>query len=145
MKKHFALVSLFFATAVCFAAPIAQKDAGTYVVMAKDGKASDLYYRLTLTGNLWKMEGKEAAGSWQDISCERSCEYKVTTTDVANSYLPKAMRDTYDIACINNVAQAFCRYTLKANPKQGGYVVVALVTGQPTLILLQRVALLSDA
>ncbi len=141
MKKLFIFVSFFLATAFSFASPMSAMDTGTYVVIGKDGKQTDLYYRLSLVGTHWKMEGKEAGSPWKDIGCAATCEYLATTTDVAKAFLPRSMRETYDIACIKNAAQAFCRYTLKSNLKQGGYVVVALVTEAPSLIFVQRVTL----
>lgn len=56
----------------------------------------------------------------------------------SQAYLPPAMRQTYLMVCVQNVAQAFCKYVGKANPSQGGYVVIALVTNPPTPIFLRR-------
>jgi hypothetical protein len=141
MNKCFGIILLLISATV-FAAPlpISSKDAGTFVVLDKERKPSKLFYRLSLGGSAWKMEGKKASGGWDNISCEKSCQYKPTPSQDAASYLPIAMRQSYDIACIQNIAQAFCRYSLKSNASQGGYVVVALVTGQARPILVQRVA-----
>jgi hypothetical protein len=48
------------------------------------------------------------------------------------------MQNRFDIACIQNMASAFCRLTNKENPSQGGYALVALVTGKPVPMSLQR-------
>jgi hypothetical protein len=141
MNKRFGIILLVISATVYAAPlPISSKDAGTYVVLGKDRKPSKLFYRLSLDGYAWKMEGKKASGGWENISCTQGCQYKPTPSQDAASFLPIAMRQSYDMACIQNIAQAFCRYSLKSNASQGGYVVVALVTGKPTPILVQRVA-----
>lgn len=140
MKHLTQTLLLLISMAVYAAPPIIERDTGTYVVLGKDQQPTDVFYRLSQTENTWKMEGKIGNAPWKDISCEQSCQYQPTDAQAAASYLPPAMRENYDISCINNIAQAFCRYTLKSNPGQGGFVVVGLVTAQPTPILLRRIS-----
>jgi hypothetical protein len=140
MKKLLVFATIAFSAIAAAAGPISTYDTGTFVILGKDRAPTNMFYRLSQNKNNWRMEGKEPGGTWKDISCDRGCGYKATSPAEAASYLPAAMSEKYDIVCIKNVAQAFCRYTLTSEPKQGGYVVVALVTGRPTPILVQRVA-----
>lgn len=87
------------------------------------------------------MEGREAPGEWKIISCDKGCEYRASTKQEEDKYLssfPKTMQEKFEIACIQNIAQAFCRLTKKDDPQKGGYALVALVTGTPTPMSLQR-------
>ncbi len=118
---------------------ISARDLGTFAVVGKDKTVTDFFYRLSGSANHWKMEGKEPGRDWKDISCTTGCAYQPVPQAEAKSYLSPAMSRTYDIDCIKNIAQAFCRYSLIAQPNQGGHVVVALVTTPPQVILLRRV------
>lgn len=140
MRRILAIVWLVLSSSTFAATPISSSDTGTFVILGKDRKPTSLFYRLTLSDNVWKMEGKENNKQWKYISCENLCQYNQVTDQEATTYLPNAMRGNYDMSCIKNIAQAFCRYTLKSNRKQGGYAVIGFVTGQPIPILLQRVA-----
>ncbi|WP_298924155.1 hypothetical protein [uncultured Ramlibacter sp.] len=133
---------LFLASIACwspsaFSQPISNLDAGTYTVLVKDG-APTAAYRLSSAGNQWVVEGRIGAEPWRNISCGAGCEYRVSTHAEAESYLPVAERQNLTIACIQNIAQAFCRYNLKAEPSRFGYVVVVLTTSPATPISVFR-------
>jgi hypothetical protein len=119
-------------------AELSASDAGVYVIVGKDGKLVDTFYRLTLTNGAWRAEGREGQGTWKNISCDQGCEYKTSTSLQADAYLPPQMKQGFTMACIQNMAQAFCKYTNKSNSAQSGYVVMALVTSPPTPIPVQR-------
>ena len=133
---------IFFLTAFsssAWAAEINASDAGTYVLLGRNHQPTELFYRLTGSAGKWLMEGKEPGGKWQKISCDKGCEYRSTTRDEVMSYFPANWVANTDIACIQNIAQAFCRYTPKEGGKTAGYVVIALVTGRPMPLFIQRV------
>lgn len=123
------------------AAAIGPPDAGTYAIVRGDGAHAGLQLRLLQRDGQWLAEGKDRDGPWKNISCERGCEYRASTEAEAAGFLaafPARMRDKYDIACIQNKANAFCRLTNKLDPAAGGYALVALVTGKPVPMPLQR-------
>ncbi|WP_028103468.1 hypothetical protein [Pseudoduganella violaceinigra] len=139
MKKLISIAALLLPLFACAGTPIGSSDTGTFEVMGRDGNPTGMFYRLSQSGGTWKMEGKESASvDWHDISCSKGCAYSEVSESEAGAYLPAAMRAEYDIACIKNVAQAFCRYSMKTNSKQGGFAVMALVTGEPIFISVKR-------
>jgi hypothetical protein len=90
------------------------------------------------------MEGKEKElqTPWKDISCDNGCEYRASMNAEREAYLasfPGDIPKQFDISCIQNMANAFCRLTKKDDPSKGGYVLIALVTGKPVAIILQRI------
>ena len=89
------------------------------------------------------MDGQEGEAPWHNISCDAGCQY--TTSDEASigrylAALPASMQSRYDMACIENSANAFCRITMKSNPAKGGYLMVLLVSGRPTPASLTRLS-----
>ena len=126
----------------CIAAEIGAADAATYALTGKDGQPTGMQVRLWKNGEKWVMEGKEGESHWKNISCDRGCDYRPSTIEERNAYLasfPNEMQDRFDLACIQNVASAFCRLTAKDNPSKGGYALIALVTGRPVPMSLQRI------
>ena len=123
------------------AAEISDKDVATYALTRKDGQFTDMQIRLSINSGKWVMEGKNSQTPWKNISCDRDCEYRPSTQEEKNAYLasfPSEMQKQFDIACIQNVANAFCSLTKKDNPSKGGYTFIALVTGRPVPMSLQR-------
>lgn len=121
------------------AVDISDFDLGTYVVLGKDRAPVDMFYRLSRSGGQWIMEGKQPGGSWQNISCDRGCDYRKSTEVEIASFFPREVTSTADIACIQNIAQAFCRYTPKGDETKVANVVFALVTGKPIPLFIRRV------
>jgi hypothetical protein len=138
MRRLLLLLSALSLPLCAASAELDAADSGIYVVVGRDGQLSALSYRFFLEQGSWRAEGKDGQGPWKSLSCDRGCDYVNATPEQAESYLPSAMRQRFSIACIQNAAQAFCRYAERANPSQGGYVVLALVTDPPTPILVRR-------
>jgi hypothetical protein len=126
-------------------AEINETDTGTYVILDKDKKPVDMFYRLSKINGKWVMDGKKPGESWKNISCDSGCEYRTTTQSERERYFPADWRKNAHIACIQNVAQAFCRYNSKDDPTKAGYVVMALVTGRPIPMFIKRVAASASA
>lgn len=141
MKQLIFFIMSIFLTLPTIAREISISDTGIYTILDKNLKSIDRYYRLSYRNGKWIMEGKEPNKNWKNVSCEESCQYRKSNLLETQSYFPNTMFHHYDIACIQNIAHAFCRYTLKNQPHQGAYVSVALVTEQPILIFLKRVSL----
>ena len=140
MYKHVAsLVGLILIASFAKAGEIADKDTGTYVLLGKDRKPTEVFYRLSKNIGEWVMDGKEGNGTWKNISCATGCNYRKTTTDEINTYFPTDWRANADIACIQNISQAFCRFNPKGQESKIGYVVIALVTGKPIPMFIKRV------
>lgn len=134
---------LFFAF-ICFSLPlaaaeIADADIGTYVILDQNRAPTDIFYRLSKNANQWAMEGKNAEGEWTVIHCETGCEYRPSTEAEIQAYFPADWVEKAEIACIQNIAQAFCRYAAKSDLSRGGHIIIALVTEKPTPIYIKRV------
>lgn len=132
-----------FASLSAYAGEITDIDIGTYELSGKDGQPSGMQMRLSRSNGKWVMEGKESESKapWKNISCDTGCEYRTSTSVERNTYLvslPANMQNRFDISCIQNMASAFCKLTKKDNPAKGGYVFIALVTGKPVPMSLQR-------
>ncbi|MEO7886521.1 hypothetical protein [Polaromonas sp.] len=142
MRKLFLAIVVSLVSLPCLAAEIGEPDMATYAISGKDGQPSRMQIRLSRKPDKWLMEGKEGDAPWKSISCDRACEYRTSTENETTSYLgafPAEMQGQFDMACIQNVANAFCRVTRKDNPSIGGYAFVALVTGTPIPMTLIRV------
>jgi hypothetical protein len=141
-KRLILLVACLFPAFVA-ASEISDFDIGTYALTKSDGSPAGMEMRLSRSKGNWMMEGRETASteSWKSISCASGCEYRLTSIPERDLYLatfPAEMQKQFDMSCIQNIANAFCRLTTKNDPSKGGYVLVALVTGKPNAISLKR-------
>jgi hypothetical protein len=139
MRKVAIAALTLIASALANAQGLTVRDGGEYAVLTADGEPTTLKYRFSLSDRKWLAEGKEGDGPWRNISCDQGCEYRVSTKAEAVNYLPKHARQRFHIFCIQNVAQAFCRYTEISNSSHVGYVVMALVVNPPRAIPLRRI------
>lgn len=120
---------------------ISDFDIATYSLIGKNGQPSGMQMRLSRPDGNWVMEGKEPMAAWKSISCDTGCEYRVSTDSEQAAYLasfPGEMPRQFDIACIQNMVNAFCRLTKNGDATKGGYALIALVTGKPIPMSLQR-------
>lgn len=145
MKKlaWIALLALLALGSATRAAEIGPVDAGTYQMDGKDGRPIQMFLRLSQAGGKWVMEAKSGSEPWQNISCDRGCEFRVSDakeTDAFLATLPASMSTGFHLACIQNIAQAFCKAMKKDDPRRGGYLMFALVTGTPIPGSLTRVS-----
>ena len=139
MKKTVILfVVLMSVSSFTIADEVSEADTGTYVILKKDRTPTGMFYRLSKIGEKWVMEGKKATDPWKNISCEKGCDYRKTTINEIATYFPADWMANSDIACIQNVAQAFCKVSKKDNPAKVLHLVIALVTGKPTPMFLRR-------
>lgn len=143
MPRPLHIVLIFFLPFLAFAGEISDFDIATYSLTGKNGQSSGMLMRLSRTNGKWVMQGKEkeSIAPWKDISCDTICEYRVSTNSEQEAYLasfPENMSSQFDIACIQNIANAFCRLTKKNDASKGGYALIALVTGKPIPMSLQR-------
>ncbi len=141
MSKLLLIAIAFLAPLSAFAGEISDFDIATYELTGKNGQSSDMQMRLSKTSGKWVMEGREGSASWKNISCDSGCDYRASSTAERASYLavfPSEMQKRFDIACIQNVANAFCRLTKKDDSSKGGYALVGLVTGKPVPLSLKR-------
>lgn len=126
---------------IAVAGEISDFDVATYALITKDGQPSGMQIRLSRAHGKWIMEGKESRAPWKIISCDTGCDYRKSTHVEQEAYLssfPADMPKQFDISCIQNEANAFCKLTMKNNTSKGGYVLVALVTEKPIPMSLQR-------
>nr|WP_082664827.1 hypothetical protein [Burkholderia ambifaria] len=134
---------LFAATlsvsSLAFAGGLSDADAGTYEWLNQKGAPTGVLYRLNRSSGRWVALGKLPGKEWKDISCDRGCEYRDSTTREIQSYFPPDWLANANIACIQNAAQAFCRFGPVKEPGKAGHVIVTLVTGKPVPILVRRV------
>ncbi|WP_082016699.1 hypothetical protein [Cupriavidus sp. IDO] len=113
------------------AGELSDSDAGTYELLKEDRTPSGVLYRFTRSGNKWVVFGKLPAKDWKDVSCDSGCEYRISTKREIQAYFPPDWRESNEIACIQNIALAFCRFSPVNAPGRNGYIFFALVTGKP--------------
>lgn len=140
MKKILFLFGVLSLSLFVSAGEISKQDAGTYVVLDQKRAPTGMFYRLSKDNEKWVAEGRKPGADWINISCDSGCEYRASTEPEIQSYFPADWRANTRISCIQNMAQAFCRYTAKEDKMKGGYVMIALVTGRPIPIFLRRVS-----
>lgn len=138
-KLSLFLFALILISPFAKAGEIIESDKGTYVLLGRDRAPTDMFYRLSKKGEKWVMDGKEPGGSWKSISCDKGCDYRKTTDGEIKTYFPADWMANADIVCIQNIAQAFCRYNPKGDLTKAGYVVIALVSGKPIPMFLKHV------
>lgn len=143
MSKLLPVLLILLSPLSVFAGEISDSDIGTYSLTGRDGQPSGMQMRLSRSKGMWVMEGKsdEPMAPWKNISCDAGCEYRASTNSEQEAYLssfPGDMPKQFDIACIQNMVNAFCRLTKKNDPSKGGYALIALVTGKPVPMSLQR-------
>ncbi|AXF86098.1 hypothetical protein DTO96_101839 [Ephemeroptericola cinctiostellae] len=140
MRKLLLVITLFVSFSA-LAREISDFDMATYELLGKNGQLTGMQMRLSRANNQWVMEGKERGAPWRNISCDRGCEYRTSTKTEREMYLtsfPADISKQYDLSCIQNMANAFCWLAKKSEPMIGGYVLIALVTGKPVPMSLQR-------
>lgn len=141
MKKQFSvLLALAIFASASSAKGITESDAGTYEWLNAKGQGSGVLFRLIKQADgAWAAEGKLPNRDWESVGCGAGCTYRTTTSEEVISYFPQRWLEQANIECIQNRAQAFCRYDSKSAPPSTGYLILALVTGKPTPIKLKRV------
>ncbi len=137
--------TIFFLAAALFspllaAAELSGPDLGTFVVLDQKRAPIDMFYRLSKNHGKWVMEGREAGGNWTNISCDSGCEYRISSAAEIQSYFPPDWTQANRISCIQNMAQAFCRYAPIQEAGEAGHIVIAFVTGRPIPIFVRRVS-----
>ena len=140
LKRLFVAAMLLGSISANAANAISELDFGIYELVRVDGQLTGMQMRLSKMNGAWLMEGKEG-GVWRNISCDQGCEYRASSTKESALYLnsfPVEVQNQFNIACIQNVANAFCRLDKKAEPSRGFYALVTLVAGRPIPILLKR-------
>lgn len=135
----FLLIAALSAMPMAFAGGLSGSDAGVYEYLGKDRAPTGVLYRLSYSDGKWAASGKLPGKEWKDISCDTGCEYRDSTKKEIKSYFPPDWLAEVDIACIHNIAQAFCRFSPGKDPGRVGHVVIALVTGKPIPIMVRRV------
>ncbi len=120
------------------AAELSDSDAGTYEVLKEDRTPSGVFYRFTRSSNKWVVYGKLPGKDWKDVSCDPGCDYRNSTKREIQAYFPPDWRESNEIACIQNIAHAFCRFSPVNAPGKRGYIFIALVTGKPVPVMIQR-------
>lgn len=143
MSKPILITLFLLAPSFAFSGEISDFDIATYSLTGKNGQPSGMQMRLTKPNGKWVMEGKDkdSVSPWKNISCDTGCEYRASTNSELEGYIstfPGGMQKQFDIACIQNMANAFCRLTKKNDALKGGYALIILVTGKPVPMTLQR-------
>lgn len=133
------LALALLAAALPALAQLTPRDTGTFVVLDRDFKPTELQYRLKRNGAKWVMEGKKPGAPWELVSCERGCDYRDSTRKEVNAYFPPEWSGKMDFACIQNVGQAFCRGVEKADAAKTVFFVVALASEKPFPLFLRRI------
>lgn len=139
MRSAILLAALLASASGTTFAQLTARDAGTFVVLDRDFKPTELQYRLSRKGANWVMEGKKPDANWERVACTRGCDYRDSTRKEVAAYFPPDWSERMNIACIQNVAQAFCRGAEKADAAKTVFFVVALASEKPFPLFLRRI------
>jgi hypothetical protein len=118
--------------APCYAiaGEISEFDVATYSLTGREGQPSGIQMRLSRLNGKWVMEGKDGpTAPWKNISCDAGCEYRSSTYSEREAYLtsfPGDMPGQFEIACIQNMVNAFCRLTKRDDASKGGAMHLSL-------------------
>ncbi len=142
MKFIFAVLALAFSfSSQSIAAEMSDADIGTYEWLNPKGEPTGVLYKLGQSNNgKWVAEGFIPGQGWKNVSCDSGCEYRNSTFDEIQKYFPASWIANADISCIQNLAQAFCRYSGKTEPNRNGLVIVTLVSGNPIPVMVRKVS-----
>lgn len=139
-----ALAAYTSATLAAGMSEIGPSDNGSYVFLNKQGAPTEMFMRLSRGDDKWIVEIKKPGGQWQNTICEQGCDYSKSSAQDIQRYFPADWRANTEIACIQNMAQAFCRYKDKVAPFRSAYVVIALATSRPIPMFIRRVGQLEN-
>lgn len=144
MKRALILLAAVSCAFPAMAGGLTAGDAGTYVLLDRHHRPVDMFFRLYRQDGKWFMDGKKPGAAWSSISCAVGCEYRDSNAAEIKRYFPAGWRAHTNISCIQNIAEAFCHYTLKKDLERGGYVMITLVSGHPVPLFVRRVAPLRE-
>lgn len=140
LKTLFAVLAVAAAVQVQ-AAGLDKFDQGDYVLLNMQQEPTPMQMRFVLQGRQWMMDGKEGNGSWQPVCrADGQCRLQASSTADMKKWrqrLPQEVRN-FPLACINNVALAFCRSSKPDNPDMRLYWWIPLVGGQDVALGLNR-------
>jgi hypothetical protein len=120
------------------AAELSDPDAGTYEWLKADRTPTGVLYRFSRSGDKWVASGKLPGKDWEKVSCGPGCEYRSSTSKEIQTYFPPSFRQQNELACIQNIAQVFCRFVPLYEPRSRGYIFIVLVTGKPFPVRTRR-------
>lgn len=120
---------------------ITDTDIGTYNLLNAQMQPSPMLIYFGKKDNAWIVYGKDNdASDWKNISCDQGCEYKYSTQEELDMYMYFIFgerKNEFEIACIQNKANAFCKFQQKSTMSQF-YALIALVTARPIPIFLKK-------
>ena len=142
MRKLVLFLTLLLAAAPALAQPVSTADEGVYVVVSRSGTPAGVYFHLYRRQGIWVMDARHAGQRWINISCDPGCRYHRSTPAEIDKYIPPDLLARNDVGCIQNAAQAFCRFNPKGRPEQARHIIISLVsiTGEPAPLFLRRLS-----
>lgn len=142
MKFVFAFLALALSlSSHSIAAEMSEADTGTYEWLNPKGEPTGVLYKLGRANDgKWVAEGLLPGQGWKNVSCDAGCEYRNSTADEIENYFPVSWIANADISCIQNIAQAFCRYSGKTEPNRNGHVIIVLTSGKPIPLMARKVS-----
>ncbi|MGO4303683.1 hypothetical protein [Cupriavidus sp. RAF12] len=138
MKHLLLLIAITMLMPTASAAELSESDAGTYELLREDRTPSGVFFRFTRSGGKWVAFGKTPGKDWENVSCDPGCLYRNSTEKDIRAFFPPSWRESNEIACIQNIAQVFCRFAPSKTPGERGYVFIVLVTGKPFPVRTRR-------
>lgn len=123
---------------LAWAAELSDVDAGTYEWLKEDRTPTGVLYRFSRSGDKWVGSSKLPGKDWKNVSCDPGCEYRNSTGKEIQTYFPPSFREQNELACIQNIAQVFCRFVPFNEPRSRGYIFIVLVTGKPFPVRTRR-------
>ena len=124
---------------VAWAAELSDVDAGTYEWLKEDRTPTGVLQKFSRSGGKWVNASKLPGKDWKNVPCDPGCEYRDSSAKEIQAYFPPSFREQYEVACIQNIAQAFCRFIPNNDRRSRGYIFIVLVTGKPFPVRTRRV------
>ena len=142
MKFVFVLLALMLSfSSDSIADEISDAYTGTYEWLSPKGEPTGVLYKLGRANDgKWLAEGFIPGQGWKNISCDVGCQYRNSTSDEIEKYFPTSWIANADISCIQNIAQAFCRYSGKSEPDRNGHMIITLTSSKPIPVMVRQVS-----
>ncbi len=132
------LGSILYTSANSYA--LDSSDVGTYAVVHRDGHVTNFTFYASVSATKWNIEQKVPNGSWSNVTCETDCILRESNPKAIRRFFPASVLKDIEPNCVHNSAFAFCNFTHTSRPGSKGYVMVALVTQQPTPVRLRKLS-----
>jgi hypothetical protein len=115
-------------------------DAGTYTVVERTGRLTDLAFYMALAGKDWVIEERKPDGSWSTMACAKDCVLRVSSPEDIARFFPVDVLASVVPSCVHNGALAFCNVAARLAPERKPHLLITLLAPVPILIPVKKVS-----